>query len=181
MIPTAQQIEAFYKMTPGSFAVLPVVERAILRLAYSCDVLHVHEDGPPHVNRGSYVDRYNTDARAALGSPWCAACWFTQLMDSGAARHELPQNPASVHSWREWSIASGGYSKTPKRGDAGLLIFTPTEGHLTVITAVDLTGGTCQTLEGNTNTDGSRDGWEIARKTRKIGHYDGFADMGGIS
>lgn len=171
---TGQEIETQYRLKPGAFAALPLFERALYRAAYACDVLHVHEDGPPYLNRGEDVDRYNRAAGAALGSPWCAAFWTTILLDSGCERNLVPMAPASVHQWREWAIDSGIYSREPVRGACGLFIFSPTEGHLVAVTAVDSAHATVAVIAGNTNSAGGREGFEVARRTYRIDALDGF-------
>jgi hypothetical protein len=178
---TNQQITAQYKLQPSAFAGLPLTDRYLYRAAYACDVLKIREIGPPYANRGADVDRFNMVASAALGSPWCAAMGCTMLVDSGVHRDQLPAAAASVHAWREWAISHNVYSRTPQRGDFGLLIFSPTEGHLTMVTDVNQAAGTLTVIAGNTNTDGSRDGYEVARKIYKISQFDGFVSVGGLA
>jgi hypothetical protein len=42
------------------------------------------------------------------------------------------------------------------------------EGHAGIVIAVDIVNNTIHTIEGNTNTDGGREGIEVAAKVRKI-------------
>lgn len=174
---TALQIHARYGLSLFAFASLPVAEHALYRAAYAADVLHV-EEIPRGSNRGPDVERYQKSAGAEAGDPWCAAFWTCMLLDSGVSRSALPELAASVHGWLDWAKAKGIVSDTPKRGFVGLIIESATTGHLVGISAVR--GDTVDTIEGNTNTDGSREGYGVFRRNRPIHQFRCFVDLSGL-
>ena len=184
---TAEQICDHYGLTYEEFAALPTVERALYRSAYAADVLHVVEGaaynastgeftpGPPYNNVGPDVCRYLEAVGADPGEPWCAADGSTMLLDSGVPRSALPELAASCHGWKDFAQDKGAWKMVPQRGFAGIIIESPTAGHFTLIT--DVEGDTVRTLEGNTNDDGSREGYMHTRKVRPVGEFAGFVDL----
>lgn len=164
-----------YGLTPDEFSALPPNLRMLFRMAYAADVMKVHEDGPPHTNHGPEVNRVlGICGWPGGGQPWCIAQPSAYLIDSGVPRSQLPPNLASTHSWLSWAEENGHILEVPVRGCIGLLIFSSTEGHGFAVSNVDRDA--VLTLEGNSNTDGSRDGWEDVRHRRPISSVHAFVD-----
>lgn len=174
---TSAQICGHYGISASDFAAYPKNIRALYRFAYEADVLKLSED-PKGSNRGPDVDRFNLLAGAALGSPWCASALTANLVDSGVDRGDLPDNAASVHAWLDWAKEQERVLDQPVRGCAFVMIFSPTEGHMGMIASVE--NGSIDDLSGNTNSDGSREGYEIARHTRDLKAYTAFIDLEGL-
>lgn len=173
---SAEQIKDEYAISVEEFATYQIATRAMFRAVYACDVLHVQEV-PRGSNSGPDVDRYLASAGAAPGDPWCGAFGTSNLLDSGAKRSDLPQLAASVHAWLDWAIAKGNHSQTPERSMFGLIIESATSGHLVQITAVDSVGKTVATVEGNSNDDGSSEGYEVVRHRRSWSEFHTFLDL----
>lgn len=174
-----------YHLEAADFAALAPNIRSLFRLAYAADVMHVqevpnigqpgNEDGSantgPEVNRVLGICGFPDG-----GEPWCAAIGTGYLVDSGVPRSQLPVNAASVHGWLEWATENDLILTEPVRGCAGLLIFNATAGHFTTVT--DVPGdGTILTLEGNSNTNGSAEGYEMVRHRRPISEIHAFVDL----
>jgi len=184
---TSAQICERYKLEPAVFMALSAADRALFRAAYAADELHVVEGaaydpqtgaftpGPPYNNVGPDVCRYLRSVGADPGEPWCAAFGSCMLLDSGVSRETLPELAASVHGWLDWGQRQSCLEASPARGMAGLMIFSPTEGHWCWIS--DVIGDQVKTIEGNTNPGGSRDGYGVFRRVRDVALFHSFVDL----
>lgn len=129
-------------------------------------------------NCGPRVNEYK--AATTLPSteewPWCAAfvCWVTKksLEALGIAETSTFKRPktASAFGFEPWSLAQDNTTNTKRNpGDdikAGdILIFK--FSHIG-IAVEDADGNTVETVEGNTDGAGSREGGGVFRKTRKL-------------
>ncbi len=64
--------------------------------------------------------------------------------------------------------------KDPKQGDIFIMDYGHGIGHTGFVDSVDQDGIHIHTIEGNTNDEGSREGFEVCRRTRKISACKGF-------
>ncbi len=166
-----------YHIDPDAWTGMDPSERAMFRMAYAADVWHV-EEHPRGSNSGQEINRVLNIAGVDSGNPWCAAIWTAYLVDSGVPRANLPPMAASVHGWGEWASEHRRLVAAPERGMAGLLYHSATTGHLVVVTHVD--GDSIATIEGNTNLDGSREGYGVFRRERTIKSCVGFVHCVGL-
>lgn len=168
------------ELSDAQWRQLPVKERALRRAAYFCDALRVREDAP-HNNRSSIIDEWTRMCFADLGSPWCGIMVSAQLLQSGADRAKLPDILASTRSWKLWAVQRGRVTTNPTRGDVFVLRFTETTGHMGFFVG-KTTPWLFRTIEGNTNDDGSREGYEMARRVRAFKAPNlTFVSLDGIS
>lgn len=156
---------------------MSVSEKALLIAAQECDFYEVEEE-PKGSNRGPRVDAYLRAARTAVGQAWCAAfITFCMILAGHDPFSKDPKKgvryPASVASWREYAKASGRWSKEPKRGR----LFVLASSHIGFVTRVYESQGTVQTIEGNSNDEGGREGYEVTRRIRKISSIEGFINL----
>ena len=145
------------------WAAWPLTEKLVQLAAYHCDVLKVQED-PIGSNRGPWVDIYLESAGASPGEPWCAA--FVTYLLKQCGWSDFPSAPAAVSSWSHRAAQSDGTVETPGRGDLFYLLHANGEGHIGIV--VENEGETIRTIEGNSNTDGSREGFEVVRHQRPL-------------
>jgi|SRR5579862_8596240 len=141
----------------------PLTERLVQLAAYHCDVLKVQEE-PRGSNRGPWVDKYLASAGAEPGEPWCASFVTYLLKECGL--QNLPDDPAAVINWSRWAEGTNRIVADPDRGDLFFLLHANGEGHIGII--VENLGTSIRTIEGNSNTDGSRDGYEVVRHVRPL-------------
>lgn len=115
------------------------------------------------------------------GYAWCASfgCRVVQLamqswlsMNPGKTLTFVRPTSASVFAWEGWSLAQDDSTKTlkrnldqihkdtVKRGDILLLSVS----HFAIATSDADSNGRFETVEGNTNDDGSREGWLVVNK-----------------
>lgn len=149
--------------------------------------LGVRED-PPNSNRGKDVAKYlksvGLDANSGHYS-WCMAFvyWcFKEAFDKLGKPNPLVKTGGVLRQWNETK------SKKIKKADA---INNPSlvkpgfvfirnhgggKGHTGIVVAVN--GGYIETIEGNSNNNGSREGVGVFRLTRKIASIEnGFIDF----
>jgi len=132
-------------------------------------------------NCGPRVNEYKaaTWLPAKKAWPWCAAfvCWLVReaMAETGIKETATFKRPQTAGAWdfENWSLEQDKttWTKKPHDGDikAGdIVIFT--FSHIGIAIA-DAEGGEVQTIEGNTDTHGSREGggvWMKERKTSQI-------------
>lgn len=125
-------------------------------------------------NCGPRVNEYKsaTNLPANESWPWCAAfiCWLVrEAMKDGTYTFKRPTT-AGAWDFERWSLAqdSSTQTKKPHGGDikAGdIVIFTFSHIGLAIKDAKD---GFVETVEGNTDAEGSREGGGVFRKTRPL-------------
>ncbi|MGV3616120.1 MAG: CHAP domain-containing protein [Fimbriimonas sp.] len=169
-----------FAYTPAQWKGIKLPERALLIAAQECDVYQVREE-PKGSNRGPRVDAYLRAARTDVGQAWCAAFVTFCLVKAGKDPHSTDpargvRYPASVASWRAYAQTAGRWSKKPVRGR----LFILPGSHIGFVTKVAEDGLSFETIEGNTNDEGSREGFEVCRRTRRTGECSGFVDLGGF-
>ena len=129
---------------------------------------------PRDTNAGQAVAAMLQRTGLPVGHPWCAA--FVAHVGHAAygAAWPLPLT-ASCAALGEAAKAKKLLVTTPAPGDVFLLYY-PKLGrfaHTGFVTAVR-PDGTCETIEGNTNDGGSRDGWGVFARVRIFGPKDRF-------
>lgn len=127
------------------------------------------------VNDGPLVRLFHRVTGTRAGDAWCAAFTSFLVFLLGATIDMPPM--AYCPDIANWGKRKGIADRKPDVGD--LLVFwryVASEkrsrfAHVAIITAVD-PDGTPDTLEGNTDDDGGREGWVIAPKERTVGPND---------
>lgn len=154
--------------TDAQFAKIPGSERALLVAARECDILKVREHGN---NAGADVEKYLRYVGLGKGYAWCAAfvSWCLSEADWSKFRS------ARVADFVAWAKRTGRIIKKPKRGCLFAYLNEDGSGHIGFVTSALL--GVFRTIEGNTNDEGSREGYEVARRTRSGKKYI-FIEMG---
>lgn len=172
---TSIQICSHYGISAHDFINSPTSERALFRGAYAADVLKVTEQ-PIGSNSGPDVDRYLAAVGLESGEPWCMAFAISDLIDSGVPRNFFPDGAGSTHVIRDWAHEKGFTINEPIRGAIGIIIESPTSGHCVRVTGPADSSGNVHTIEGNTNNDGSREGYGVFRRVRSVGEIDTWID-----
>ncbi len=162
---------------------------AVLKVATAEEALPVREV-PPNSNKGPKVEAYLKSVGLPGGNSWCAAfvywCANQAAADLGRANPLFKTGGCLAH----WNGApSKGAQRLPStkaQSDPSLLspgmIFIMDHGggfgHTGLVETV--AGGMFTTLEGNSNSNGSREGVGVFRLTRKINSVNkGFIDYRG--
>ena len=148
---------------------------------------------PRNSNRGPEVEKYLASVGRGPGEAWCAAFVFWCILQAWKARHDgwtpeegAPPVPFPRTAWTHevllWGAAVPGRLLTPEDvakgqtvppGAAFLLYGKVSWGiglgvrHIGFVEGVDLLGEV-STVEGNTNTAGSREGGGVYRLERSL-------------
>jgi hypothetical protein len=153
--------------------------------------LEAHES-PRGSNRGGEIAKFfkaddYTPPGADEGYAWCAAAvdfWVQEFLRLPAARtlfgHITPPRTAAAFVLVTWGTQQGclvfgpakcAYGKLwPQRGDIVVYEFS----HCGVIADVDADQRSFHAIEGNTDSEGSREGWEVARRRRTFNSVRAF-------
>ena len=129
-------------------------------------------------NSGIRVKQYQaaTDL-GGTGWPWCAAfiCWVVREAMENVGIHQTPTftRPKTASAWgfESWSRAQDNstWTKKPHDGDieAGdIVVFT--FSHIGIAISSPNKHGWVETIEGNTDGAGSREGGAVMRKKRHV-------------
>ena len=171
------------KAAPTTTGVV-TVDALIATAEHEAD-LQVREEGG--MNRGAKVEAYQRAAALGPGDPWCAAFVAWCVMKSRQATTAPTWTSGSALTpWQKGSTRAGGdasttpnspgYQSKVKPGWVWVRAKDPkgasdaarglwVQGHCGIVVAVDAVG--FHTVEGNTNSAGSRDGDGVYRKLHK--------------
>ena len=76
---------------------------------------------------------------------------------------------------RQWNEVNSKmkFTKNPKPGDIFIMDYGKGQGHTGFVVEV-LSNGNLKTIEGNTNDEGSREGYEVCYRIRKQSQIKGY-------
>lgn len=118
-------------------------------------------------NDGTWVEAILRVVGCKRGDPWCCAAVSFCLQIEHAGHNPLPMT-ASCETLHQYGKLHGLLVKEPRRGDIFLVLNAEGRAHHTGFCTDVATAGKVPTVEGNTNADGSRDGWGWLRRTRSL-------------
>lgn len=127
---------------------------------------------PKGSNAGVDVEKYLKSVGLGKGYSWCMAFvyWCTQ-----EASNKLKQPNPLIKTGgvlAQYNNAKNTKVTIPKSGDVFIMDFGKGTGHTGIVEYV--LNDTIHTIEGNTNDEGSREGYEVCRRVRKIASCKGF-------
>lgn len=128
---------------------------------------------PANSNAGPFVERCLRITGLGKGHPWCAAVVAMWGLEAFGAKWALPKT-ASCYQLGEYARVKEALDPTPAVGDVFLLHYPSLNRFAHTGIVVGVSAGTIETIEGNTNDGGSREGWLVARKRRTPGERDRF-------
>lgn len=142
--------------------------------------LGVREKGAS--NSGPEVDQYLKSVGLNPGYPWCMAFvyWcYNQAAGTLGVPNFLIRTASVLHQWNEQQstrkIVLDKVLKNPaiiKPGAVFIMDYGKGTGHTGLVEKIQ--SGLVYTIEGNTNDEGSREGFEVCRRTRKLTSIKGF-------
>jgi hypothetical protein len=123
-------------------------------------------------NSGPEIDEYLKFVGLGPGFPWCAAfgCWGIHETVKRGYPTDFKYSAGVLAMWNANKAKYG--AKTPMRGDLFIMDFGRGKGHTGIVTSVD--GNILQTIEGNSNLWGSREGTHVLRGKRDRRNIKGF-------
>lgn len=141
------------------------------------------EEMPRGSNSGPDVDVYLRSVGLGPGYPWCMA--FVYYCVNKAAKQLGITNPllktgSVLTQWNETTLRKLTNRDTGvlKPGDIFIMDFGGGNGHTGFVISVN--GSVVNTIEGNTNADGSREGYEVAKRERPLSSFKGFIQLSNI-
>lgn len=112
-------------------------------------------------------------------APWCAAFVHWCLLEAGADKKKLAKFPASTYYLYAWAKSTGRLMSAPKRGRL-FVVNGAKGGHTGFVRSVE--SPWIETIEGNTNKAGSREGVATMDKERNWRvYFDAYPRKGFIS
>ena len=132
------------------------------------------QDQPKNSNAGPAVEKYLKSVGLGRGYAWCMAFVYWSIKE--ASLQLKVSNPLTKTGGvlAMYNAEPDLRVSVPKSGDIFIMDFGSGKGHAGFVIEV-LPNGKLITIEGNTNDEGSREGYEVAiRKDRKISHMKGF-------
>ncbi|MFA9221023.1 MAG: CHAP domain-containing protein [Sediminibacterium sp.] len=124
---------------------------------------------PRGSNWGEHVQKYLASVGIHFPASWCMAFVYWCVRESDV-QNTLLRTGGVLKQWN--FIPAERKSQTPHCGDVFILDFGKGLGHTGFVESVE--GEIIHTIEGNTNDTGSREGYEVCRRTRKIAACKGF-------
>lgn len=125
------------------------------------------QEHPKGSNKGEQVEKYLSAVGLPGGYSWCMA--FVQWCFKEASI-KFPFVSAGVLS--VWAHTLSYHTLNPKPGDVFIMEFAHGLGHTGIVESIE--GDFIHTIEGNTNDDGSREGYEVARRKRNKSSILGY-------
>lgn len=119
-----------------------------------------HNDGP-------WVEAILRVVDCHKGDPWCAAFVHFCLAIATGGKAPLPAT-ASCEALHQFAKTHGMLVTEPQAGDVFLVLTPQGHAHHTGFCTSAASGGRVGTIEGNTNTDGSREGWGVFARSRAL-------------
>ena len=132
------------------------------------------QEVPKGSNRGPQVSKYLASVGLNPGYAWCMAFvyWCAQQAEISLKEPNPLVRTAGV--MKQWLSIPGKYKHpNPLPGDIFIMSFGHGTGHTGFVTDIHI-NGTFDTIEGNSNSDGSREGYEVCRHCRTTRSVHGF-------
>jgi hypothetical protein len=127
------------------------------------------EENPRGSNWGAEIKEYLNSVGINFQASWCMAFVYWCVRECCAVTGEpniLVQTGGVLH---QWNNIDDRYKLTgadlAQAGDIFIMDLGKGLGHTGFVEGVE--GNTLHTIEGNTNDTGSREGYEVCRRTRK--------------
>lgn len=130
------------------------------------------EEVPKGSNAGTDVEKYLKSVGLGKGYSWCMAFVYWNVLQ--ATTKLKISNPLlkTAGVLAAYNYPKNKIVRNPQSGDIFIMDFGKGQGHTGFVEYV--LNDTIHTIEGNTNDDGSREGYEVCRRVRKTASIKGF-------
>jgi len=133
------------------------------------------QEDAAHTNHGAQVTKWEMEAGLPSGGyAWCQSFVYGCGDEAYGPANPVPKTAGVMACWN-MAVASPTLDTISKEdataenilpGFQGILNLGHGEGHTFVVESVDA-DGTLHTIEGNSNEDGGRDGFEVCRHSKR--------------
>lgn len=127
------------------------------------------EEIPKNSNWGEHVQKYLKSVGITFPASWCMAFVYWCCKEANPST-PLFKTGGVLKQWQK--TAPERKRKIPQPGDIFIMDFGGGLGHTGFVE--DVIGTNIHTIEGNSNDEGSREGYEVCRRVRKISSCIGF-------
>lgn len=137
------------------------------------------EEKPRNSNSGPEVTMYLRSVGLNAGQAWCMAFVYWSVNSACSLLGKL--NPliktgGVMLQYRNVKLRTlPKTSSSVKPGDVFVMEFSHGRGHTGFVKKIE--NGIVYTIEGNTNDDGSREGYEVAERQRPLSEIHGFIQL----
>lgn len=148
----------------------PIADKA-LKIAHS---QIGKQELPKGSNAGIDVEKYLKSVGLGKGYSWCMAFVYWCYLEASiqtATKNTLKKTGGVLAQWN--TIDSKYKKQEPQVGDVFIMDFGKGLGHTGFVTKI-LPNKKVETIEGNTNDDGSREGYKVCLRTRNLSTIKGF-------
>jgi hypothetical protein len=125
-------------------------------------------------NRGPKIKDYLNSIGLDEGYSWCAAFVFWCFRSASRSANIINPLPKTGSVLKHWELTKAPKVKMPRVGDIFVIDHGKGLGHTGFVKLVNVLDKTYTTVEGNSNTQGSRTGGMVCSNTRKIADAKGF-------
>lgn len=141
------------------------------------------EETPRGSNWGPHVQKYLKSVGITFPASWCMAFVYWCVEEAkarvpdgtGGLRNPLVRTGGVLKQWndieKQFKQPKCKFTK-PLPGDIFIMDYGKGFGHTGFVERVE--GDRIHTIEGNTNDEGDREGYEVARRIRRISSCKGF-------
>jgi hypothetical protein len=132
---------------------------------------------PKNSNRGKDIEKYLRSVGLGGGYSWCMA--FVKWCMDQACMQAGRKNPMVITGsvLKQWDhINNQCKFSTPQPGDIFIMDFGGGIGHTGIVENVQQPW--LNTIDGNSNDEGSRDGYEVCRRKRNSSSMKGYIRIG---
>ena len=141
-------------------------DQSIAALLAQCAEDKDTQESPRGSNRGKRVEQMLRYTGLDGGYPWCAGAVAAWGIEALGKSWPAPRT-ADCDAILSWARRKNVLWKTdPLPGDIFLVLKSSTDAIHTGVVVKALANGRVQTWEGNTNDDGSREGYRVCNRTR---------------
>lgn len=137
------------------------------------------EEDKAHTNHGEAV-KYQIVAGLPKGGgfPWCQSLVYWSGRQAYGEKNPVPKTGGVMDCWSKAKASptirtlrkenpEQWKAENVKPGYQFILDLGKGEGHTGVVESIDVQTGNLHTIEGNSNNDGSRDGYEVCRQSKR--------------
>ena len=122
------------------------------------------QEEPRGTNWGTYVQGLLANVGIKFPAAWCCAFVYSKFKDAAGLTHVANPLPCTGGVLALWNKSKANRQKEPHTGDVFIMDFGNGAGHTGFVEMVD--AKYVYTVEGNSNDDGSREGYEVVRRKR---------------
>jgi hypothetical protein len=126
------------------------------------------QEHPKGSNWGKEISKYLRHVKTYDPQPWCAA-FVRFCLDSAGVKSTITAYSPTAHNSKNLVWFKMKWYKEPAPGDVFTIYFA-SMGRIAHTGFFDhkVNSSICETVEGNTNNDGSREGYIVCRRKRSL-------------